>query len=513
METRSGAASRVVLLLLAPLPLFGGAPDAWIPARWTGGPLEVEYRAKAGNLPPDRDLRETIAGWYDPATLDLLQGSPVNCLLVTWSAGAGDAVESRQWNLVRAYTAAAHRRGIAVLGMVYRGAEPDRFVPPALEIRLDGLVLEGGFTDAVRSAMPGGQASLPVIAISRDPAISRAALAPLAAVEGEWPGSRSLAEMGIRAGPSSQPWICSNIWLVRSFRFTDAWRPVWVGYPPAPAARPNYSRSVADAAVAGGRWIVTLDDGLRIRLRRHDATALAAWTRIGDFLRFAEEHAEWRSFVPYGKLGVITDTAAPDDLASEYLKLLTRRQVPYRLVERSRLGETPFREFRALLAAGLAHLTETERRLLLGFAENGGLVVAGSALGAVPPGQPLLERTLGKGRTILYRDPDPETVARDMPEVLSLEEAGVIAFNVPSVITYASREPGGSRILVQLLNYSDTPARNITIRVSGHYHTARLFTPDSPAAVLAVGPGEGQSEVAIPSLGLWGGVLLEGKTP
>ena len=44
-------------------------------------------RAAAKTLPSDPAVRETIANWYDPATLSLLEGSPVNCLLVDLERG------------------------------------------------------------------------------------------------------------------------------------------------------------------------------------------------------------------------------------------------------------------------------------------------------------------------------------------------------------------------------------------------------------------------------------------
>jgi hypothetical protein len=62
---------------------------------------------------------------------------------------------------------------------------------------------------------------------------------------------------------------------------------------------------------------------------------------------------------------------------------------------------------------------------------------------------------------------------------------------------------------VQLLNYSDFPSTAITIRVTGSFKTARLFTPDAPPAKLEMSPAEGQVDIAIPKLSLWGGLLLE----
>jgi hypothetical protein len=348
-----------------------------------------------------------------------------------------------------------------------------------------------------------------VIPIWHDAAVARTANGSVPAVDGVSPSSRNLSDMGIRGAPSSEPWIQSNIWLVRSFRLGSAWRPVWISYQPDGGSAEDYARSVADAAVGGGRWTVALDDRLRANLRRGDADARKTWQRIGAYLRFTEEHAEWRSFVPYGYLGIVGDTdGAGDVMADEQLKLVARRQVPYRIIARPELTAALLSGFRAVLATGVNAPTAAERKALEAFAEKGGLVVAGPAWGNPPHDRPFAERRVGKGRVAVYKDPDPESVARDMKE-LSLEETGMIAFNVPSVITYASSDPSGRRLLIQLLNYSGTPATAITIRVRGSFKTGRLITPEAQATNLTIRSVDGRTDVTIPKLSLWGGVLLE----
>jgi hypothetical protein len=472
----------------------------------------LERRAAAKTLPSDAAVRDTIANWYDPATLDLLEGSPINCLLVTWSAGAGGEAERRQQALVTAYAEHARKRGLAILGMVYPGGDPAEIAAVAARARLDGLVLDGefsaGFAERLTAALLAASPAAVVVPIAKSAASVRDTERPVAAVEGVSPSARNLADMGIRGAPSSEPWIESNIWLVRSFGIRPARRAVWISYQPDGGSAVDYARAVADAAVAGGRWIVALDDGLRVKLRNHDAGAVAAWKQMGACLRFAEQHAEWREFAPYGNLGLIVDTASADpEMADEYLKLAARRQVPYRLIARSGLAGGSLAGLRAVLATALAPPTPAERNLLRAFAEEGGVVVAGPSWGDAPSDQPFAEFAIGKGRTVVYKDPDPETVARDLKE-LSLEETGMLAFNVPSVITYARRSDGKG-ILIQLLNYSNSAAPAITIRLSGSFRRARLLAPDAEPAALDVRAEEGRTDVTIPKLALWGAVLVE----
>ena len=496
----SGRGVFFAAILCAPFASPGvspGTPASWIPARWEGGPLEVARRAQAGSLPPGPAAREAIENWYDPETLRLLDGSPINCLLVTWSAGGAAGIEQRQRQLVRAYAAEAHKRGVAVLGLVYPGAGARQAPEEAETAGLDGLALDGDF-----AAYAG---SLPAIRIWRDTASASAAKGPVVAIRGTSPGARNLADMGIRAAPSSEPWIESNIWLVRFLRAGSPARAVWIDQQPEGSSPEDYTRSVADAAVAGGRWIVALDDGIRAGLRRNDPAALAVWRRIGTAVGFAERHAEWRAFQPYGNLGIVVDPAVDEE---EYLKLAARRQAPYRLIPRAELRDDSLRAFRAVLAAGLTPLSAAERDFLKVFAQRGGVVIAGPSWGNPPKEESYAEFPTGKGRIVVYADPDPESVARDLKDLLSQEEMGVVAFNVPSVITYAAAEPGG-RLLVQLLNYSNTPAQAITIRVHGAFRTARLYMPGAEPSDLPLKAEAGRIDVSIPKLPFWGAVLLE----
>jgi hypothetical protein len=86
-------------VVLSLCPAWAADPGRWVPARWDGGPLELTRRAK-GQAPP-ADAREALARWYDPVTLGLIEGTPINCLLVTFSIGAEPEAEHQQHQLVK----------------------------------------------------------------------------------------------------------------------------------------------------------------------------------------------------------------------------------------------------------------------------------------------------------------------------------------------------------------------------------------------------------------------------
>ena len=484
--------------LFCAISLGWAAPDPtrWVPARWDGGPLEIARRGKV----EDR-VREALAKWYEPSTLELLENTPINCLLVTFSIGAPGQADAAQHQAVKAYAQVARKRGIAMLGIVYPGGSAASIAAAAVEAQLDGLVLDGEFPPEFAASLTRDYSGI-VIPIAPDAASVRTSSAPLLAVSGVRPVARDLADMGIRAGASAEPWIDSNIWLVRSFRFGKEWRPIWVNQDPNPASEGDYIRCVADAAVAGGRWMVALDDDLRVKLFHRNADALGAWRRMGAYLKFAEDHAEWRQFAPFGNLGIVIDNS---DL-EEYLNLIARRQVPYRLIRRNALSAASLASFKAVVA--FATPTEAERKILRDFAEQGGVVVTGPSWGDAPKDDAYAESPLGKGRVVVYKDPDSETVAKDMQDLLAPEVIGLNTFNVPSAITYASTSD--NRVLIQLLNYAGRPIERITLRFNGIFKQARLYTPENaPVDLVATEAQNGRTEVLIPNLAAWGAVLLE----
>jgi hypothetical protein len=183
--------------------------------------------------------------------------------------------------------------------------------------------------------------------------------------------------------------------------------------------------------------------------------------------------------------------------------------VPYQLVACTGLNAAAVAKLRALVATELDPPSAAERKLLQDFAKDGGLVIVGPSWGDAPTTEPFAEIPAGKGRVVVYKEPDPETVARDLKEILSDDDLGVVPFNVPSVITMASGGGPGQPLLVQLVNYFDHPVEAITLRATGKFHSARLETPEGAAVDLPVRHDEGRAEVTIPKLLLWGAVSME----
>ena len=64
------------------------------PMRWPAGPLEIALREKTKGFTAEK--AEVLRNWLDPASLGILQGTPVNCLAVSWASGlAADADQQK----------------------------------------------------------------------------------------------------------------------------------------------------------------------------------------------------------------------------------------------------------------------------------------------------------------------------------------------------------------------------------------------------------------------------------
>lgn len=499
-------------LAMASAALAAVPPQQWIPARWDGGPVEVARRA-GDKTPPGPAVQAALAGWYDPATLGLLEGTPINCLLLTLSAGADPQAEKRQFQLVKEYARRARERGMAVLGLVYPGADAAAAASAAADAPLDGIALEGefpggfAFAEKLQQALREKRSAALVIPIATS-ALLRTAAWAVVAVEGVTPGVNKVDDSAA-ASATGGMWVDSNLWLARSFH-AGAERPVWISHRPRAGVPGIYARSIADAAAAGARWIVALDDELRAGLLRREPKAMDVWRSVGADLAFFESRKEWRGYRPFGNVAIVLDPAGASLANSEeYLNLVARRQIPYRVIYRPQLTAAALAGLRAVLAFDLNPATEAERNALRAFAAKGGLLLTGPSWGGAPKDQTYTIVAEGEGEIAVYKEAqaDPQTVARDLNDLVNTPELGASVFKAPSVLSYITAAPDGGQMLIHLVNYATEPAESVVIWVTGQFGSARLITADGTSAELPLKRSGGRTEITVPKLAVYGVVL------
>src|SRR5437660_7109198 len=285
--------------------------------------LALFMLAGASNLIPAR--------WHssNPASLDLLRDTPVNCVLL----------EPSDWT--PAFVKRAAERHIVTLGILHPGTNgsADILVEArrAAQLKMPGIALEGEYEptlgDQVRAAVAG--ADLTVIELPsrghmrldyRDPIIGT--------WQGLWPGIEIEHGGKVSMGPTSSPWINTNTGFLRWVRAATH-AAVWLGERPPPNTvfrAERYALAVADAAIAGAKWIIALDDDLGKRLLNQDATALQAWKRVTEYVRYFEDKPEWRQYRPYSELALVQDANSGGLLSSSLLDMLSVQHTAVRAV-------------------------------------------------------------------------------------------------------------------------------------------------------------------------------------
>ena len=425
-----------------------------VPIRWLSGPLDIARREKQGDLTPD--ARKTLERWHLPETLEFLKNSPVDCLVVTWAAGMPE--DSAQQKSLAPLLDAARKNNFATVGWVEGTVSPDAALNAAGSAGLSAVALHNY----------RGKSEIPVIPWGDRSAVPYDSTAPVIAVsENVWPGvvlSTGAAEAD--AGPTGLPWVDSNGWFLRMVR-ARVQTPVWLLFdPPGKGTIQTasaYGMAICDGEAAGGRWVVSFDDNLRAGLAESNPAALQSWREISAVAAFFEKHREWRSYIPLGLVGVISDFGENNlDLNGELLNLMARRDLLYQVIWKSSAMKQPFTGLKGLVSVDQDPPAPELRRKILSFVESGGLLVTNKQWGA--EGQPSATdhrrfeiRVRGKGRIAVAKEDlgDPYELAGDIQILFSHANDLVKFFNsTSSGGTQYTASPDGKKSLVQALTYS-----------------------------------------------------------
>ena len=403
------------------------------------------------------------AAWTSPATLQLLAGSPINCLLFDSFSGAEQIV------------VAARGAGLTVLEWSTLGAAP------LAEIKWGSSVPQSVITGLA------------------------------------WPRIKLSSTGGrndVDAGPTGAPWIDSNSWVARLAAVRAPHKPVWLGFEPAKdgpvPGESGYRIAIADSAAAGARWMVILDDNLRKGLPAGNDDALKTWRGILASLAFFEKHRDWTAWEPWGAIGILSSFSGSSEfLGQEVLNLAARRNLLYRVLDRSNPASRKLEGLRGILYVDSEPPSEELKAQLEAFARDGGLLIVPRVLAAqfsggkpapCPVGGYQL-RSLGKGwLAAAVRDwDDPYFLAADAHSLVSRRNDPVRLFNARSLWEHYSVAADGSRALLQLVGFTSRPNESVSMAASRTWHSVVMYTmgTETPALVQAVAV-EGRMEFQLP---------------
>ena len=452
-------------LALAIVALF----SQWIPARWHSS---------------------------DPKSLELLAGAPINCLLL----------ERAQWDAT--FLSTAQARGIATLGVVHPGERAGADALAAARLKLNGIVLEGvidsASRDAVRTAAQrNGQVMIELpdrrgIRLDSDDPI-------LGSWQALWPGLEIEHNGKVIAGPSAAPWVNTNAGFLRFLRAsTDA--AIWIGVqPPSGYVFPveRYAEAIGDAALAGARWIISIDADFEERLYAREPRALSDWRRLMHYVSYFEEHREWQRYRPYSTLAVVQGVSSGGLLSGSLLDMMASQRTPVRVIPTRKLDPERLHGVRVLLNVDPGSLSAAQKAAVEEFKRNGGQVLD-------PPGKWRFPATSEDQIVLTRRQLDQ---MQDLWEITYnatvRKNFGARTFNTTGMQSSVLVSSDGKSILIHLVNYTESPVEAITVQALGSWKRATLYSPDGPARNFPVYPVKDATGVDIEKMGAMATVKLE----
>ncbi len=488
----------------------------WIPMKWPCGPLVVARRGKSQSL--EAEVKETLEAWALPASLEILKGTPVNCLIVEWADGGPQ--DPAQQQALKPLIEAGRKLGIAFVGKIAAQENVKGLVEAAETSGLAAFMLSNSLSDAV---------DFPIIGqVSREKIDWDATSFIFSSTDHVWPGVAldAMHDDTANAGPTGVPWVNSNAWFSLLAREMSPGSKAWLDFDPPESStlqRPaDYSLAIADSRAYGSRWILSLDDKLRGGISRKDAQALEIWNKISGTISFFESHKGWEAFEPQGILAVVSDFQGDNAfLGNEVLNLLNRRLVQFKIVRKSRWASASTEDLRAILWVDKEPPGGEQRAKLLRFAQQGGLVIAQSYWGPADikpfkkdPAFEFNMYNVGQGQIAVAEEPfaDPYQVAVDTHLLVSRRNDLVRLFNPEETNCHSSLAPDGRRRLVQVLNYSTKPAEYVTLWVDERCSSAQLLTlgAEDPATVKGAAGNPG-TEFDLPTFSVYCALEMEGK--
>lgn len=387
------------------------------------------------------------ARWFsgDPKSLELLNGSPISCLLV----------DAPHWT--EGLVTEGHRRGLKMLAVVDSG----RMSVPA---GADAVVIEG-------TSAAAEQDGKPVISLAPRERI-RPAHGIAGTSEGVWPGVR--IDDDTMAGPTAAPWIDTNLGYLRYLR-SQVRETIWLANRPPRAQTHSgrrYQQALADAALAGAHWVIAPDGDFAKRLLAGEAAARKDWTGLMELAGFIESLPHAGELETYSRLGVSVSRETGAFVSSGVLDMIGAQHIPFQVV---RTGE------------GLDHFFD--------FADTSIVKFPKTSLGRVAMRREDVD--------------DLEVIYRRVQVIVGRTNFGIRVFNGAAVLSAPYVLANGGGVLVLLANYTDYPVERITLHVRGSWKKATLECPGAEPRSLAIYPVQNATAVEIDSLPVFGAVRVE----
>jgi len=456
---------------------------------------------------------EVLRKWLDPATLAIVQGTPVNCLVVSWASGL--SADADQQKALKPLIEKGRQSGLAFVGLIDGEANKPAALAAAKAAGLTAVIMDG---DAPANA------GIAIIPRSEAGKLSWKTASPVLGIsDGKWPGIPS--DINQAGGPTNLPWVDSNGSVLRIARALAPGKSVWIEFDPPAAAQTAdaYQLAVADPASYGARWVISLDDAMRGDLAANKQAALDSWKKVVTMLAFFEKNTQARSYHQAGPLAVISSFAGSNwNFSEEAVNILPRIREPFKAIARQHAAGASFAGLQAIYYMDDESPEPLLRQKLIDFAKDGGTLFVPSNW-KNPEGEPAKAEpyflfnlhALGKGRLGVCKEDSPDTydTVEDIQTILSHRNDVIRLYNAPSMnYFYQAAGQGKQGGVIHLLNYSRRPASDGPLFYMKEKHgSARLVSPEfaSPVELKWVAQEAGGVELSLPKIAVYGAVELE----
>jgi len=252
---------------------------------------------------------------------------------------------------------------------------------------------------------------------------------------------------------------------------------------------------IADAAMSGARWIVSLDDDLDRRLLAREPKAVEDWKRITEFLGYYNRPA-WHEYRPYSRFALVQDTASGGFLSASLLDMLTVQHTSVLPVLTRRLNPESLHGARVVLNVDAEAVSAQQKQELEEFASAGGTVVNPPTGWRFPQTS---EQQISPDRRQLNQI---QGIWESVYDATARKNFGARTFNTSTVLYSLQATRDAKRLLIQMVNYADFAAETITVQVLGEWKHARLYRPglapqDLPVYKVSEGTGVDIDKIAV----------------
>jgi hypothetical protein len=328
------------------------------------------------------------------------------------------------------------------------------------------------------------------------------------------------------SSPTSQPWIDSNLPLVRFERsfepretplYTFSWDlsdPVEQKLGPSPT---DYSLAVAEAGAFHADLLLEIPESQQKALAQGNAEALRDWAQVRTYLEFYGRGQRDRASEIPARVGVMTDDY---DLSYEALNLMARHNIAFRVLNASAARKANFFEELDILVV-FSNPDAEVTKSVAEFAERGGIVVLVNLRGTFPWHASPPTKTsphsvsfdVGKGRVIELREAvsDPETFAQDIRRLMAKQKIPVSLWNSLTTLVAAYPGPAAGETVLELVNYAEEMVE-AQVQVKGNFDSVRFESPEHGCCeTLNPSHVDGFTEFVVRDLVIGGRVHLNAK--